>query len=476
MSRLLLRIASSSALVLELLGAGSTPPLGERVERPGLTVFRTPPASDSIDAEPEEAYVLSVSDEGGEPVVGTTVTFRGTNIEVAAPGGDFRQEIGLETDSRGETAVMVRFGGNAGRGRVVAAVPTLQLTDTLRLHITAGATVGPLIIPSDTTVVAGASFVLSARPVDRHGNPTGFPLDVTVDRGPVTVVGSELTGDAVGRARLSATAVGKTAYADVRVVPDGELVYTKGADAWLVRFDGSEARQLDVVVPHAREPSVSWDRAGIRIVLGGSTGFVVFDLGTHEVSPAVWPDGAAGSDVLWPRFGPADKVYYSSSDGHGAWDLREADRNGRSGEILIPSDRFPNNDFFPDWGPDGSRFTFTADWEERNRFVLRVADTSTDFVRTLGIEGTTPVWSPDGSLIAYQELGAVGVVSPDKPIHRQWNPNWSKGVTWSPRSDMLLGIHGGQIAILNVETGEELILGQFGHGIVAVAWRPDVPR
>ena len=259
---------------------------------------------------------------------------------------------------------------------------------------------------------------------------------------------------------------------DPLVVPDGELVYTRGGEAWLARFDGTQAKRLGFTVPSVREPSVAWSPDGARIVLGGNTGFVVYDLESETVSPSSWPGGTAGSDVIWPRFGPGGTIYYSSSDGQGEWDLRQMNPDGSSPAITIASARFPNNDFFPDWAPDGSQFVFTADWEERNRFLLRLSDPTVTTITTIDIEGVTHVWSPDGSLIAYQELGVVGVVAPDESISRSWDPGWSKGVTWSPQSEMLVGISGGKIAIIDVETGETLVLTHFGTGIDAVAWRP----
>lgn len=254
-------------------------------------------------------------------------------------------------------------------------------------------------------------------------------------------------------------------------LPD-QLVYTRGATAWLANLDGTDAVQLGFAVPAVREPSVSWSPDGTRIVLGGSDGFVVFDLTSGSLLPAAWPGGTAGSDVIWPRFGPGGKIYYSSSDGQGAWDLREMNPDGSSPAITIASGRFPNNDFFPDWAPDGSRFAFTADWEQRNRFLLRLSDPAATSIRTIDIEGVTHVWSPDGALIAYQELGFVGVVSPDESVDRSWDRGWSKGVTWSPESDRLMGISNGRIAIIDAETGAEEILSHFGTGIAAAAWRP----
>jgi len=108
------------------------------------------------------------------------------------------------------------------------------------------------------------------------------------------------------------------------------------------------------------------------------------------------------------------------------------------------------------------------------KFLLRISDPTVTSIQTTEVEGVTPVWSQDGALIGFQELGQVGVVSPDGSILRTWEPGWSRGVTWSPGSDMLVGISSGRMAIIDVTTGETMELATLGSQISAVAWRPTV--
>lgn len=395
--------------------AGSPGAEAAVVDGPARIVRRgAPPAFDTVGARPRAAYVVGVRNPDGTPVVGTRVTFAARNAQVAAPGGPLGSRVTLTTDSRGEVAAEIRHGGVTGTGQIIATVVTSGASDTLRVGV----------LPS-----------------------AAFAGDPARDRAPEA-----------GRASENAVKV-----------PVGELVLTKGREAWLASFDGSDLRKLPFTVPSAREPSVSWSRDGLRIVLASTRGFLVFDVedGTE------WRGGRRDVDALWPRFGPDGAVHYSAPAETGGWELvRMRPARGSAPEVTISADRFPNDDFFPDWSPGGDRFVFTADWERHSQYVLRIADRSGSRIASLGVEGVTPVWSPDGSLIAYQELGAVGVVSPDGLTAREWRLGWSKGVTWSPRSDRLVGLRAGHIEVVDVETGETLALTHFGGGISAVAWRP----
>lgn len=140
--------------------------------------------------------------------------------------------------------------------------------------------------------------------------------------------------------------------------------------------------------------------------------------------------------------------------------------------MTIPIGRFPNNDFYPDWHPDGRRFVFTADWEDYRHYLLRIYNAATDSITMLDVEGTTPAWSPDGTLIAYQNEGTVGVMAADGTDHRSWNVDWSRGVGWSPDGQALIGIVRGRLAVLDILTGETVTLWHLGGAYQNVDWRP----
>lgn len=460
-----------AALYLGTAGCGPEviPPAEEG--DPQLSRLTAPTGPDTVDAVSAVAYSVSVRRPGGAAVDPTSVLFEASNALVSEGPSPAAAALSTTTAADGSAAVSVIMGTAVGEATVVASVPALGLADTLVLEVLPGAADSAALTISDTTVIVGGTFIATASGVDRYGHPVSIAPEIA--SGPLSAVDSFFTANHFGVAELIAGRGTVRDTATVRAVPDGTIVYTDAGMARLVRFDGSEPETLGLSVPGVQEPSIDWSPDGYRVVVGGTDGFRVYDLLTQTTSPQVWPGGAAGTNIIWPRFGPnGNRIHYSSSTLDG-WDIRAADLEAGNASVTIGANVNPGQDLFPDWAPDSSGFVFSADWEETNTYYLRLANPDASVVTTLtSAEAVTPVWSPDGSLIAWQELGEVGVVSPDESVSRSWDPDWSKGVSWSPDGSTLVGLRSGTIAVIDVVTGETMELPELGTGIDAVAWRP----
>lgn len=59
--------------------------------------------------------------------------------------------------------------------------------------------------------------------------------------------------------------------------------------------------------------------------------------------------------------------------------------------------------------------------------------------------GSTPVWSPDGSHIAFQQGSEVLLMDPTGSNRRRLTDQWGYGLAWSPGGDEILGVSAGTV-------------------------------
>lgn len=121
------------------------------------------------------------------------------------------------------------------------------------------------------------------------------------------------------------------------------------------------------------------------------------------------------------------------------------------------------------WAPDGARLLAGVctqlGYESCARTEVHVFDVESGAGESLGIEGATPIWSPDGERIAYRSGYAIWVARADgsgsRRVTRQATPSTAPvEFTWGPGADdvtvrWLLEGPGYRYEIVDVDTGEQ---------------------
>lgn len=217
--------------------------------------------------------------------------------------------------------------------------------------------------------------------------------------------------------------------------PDGSLIAYESSTAdtsvlMVVAPDGSGTRPLtEPGDGDARDPS--WSPDGSRILFtsnrSGRNGLWTVDpdgsgiiLLIDDASSPKWsPDG---SRVAFSSFRDGDPAIYTiASDGTGL--VRVTDPDGSA-------------DF--DWSPDGTKIVFTC-LRDGSQDICVVNADGTELVRLTDSSDLEfdPLWSPDGSSIAYRRAGASAAMYTMNPdgtgqheVADAFHEEWSADGTW----------------------------------------------
>jgi Tol biopolymer transport system component len=219
------------------------------------------------------------------------------------------------------------------------------------------------------------------------------------------------------------------------VSPDGtRIAFDADIDGsrqvWVMNADGADPEPVTDEF-EAIEPT--WSPDGRRLAYTGiandglRTLFIV-DLGSGETKRVI----SERSDVFGADWSPdGDSIVYQVQQG-GGWRLRSVDV--RSGEaVTLCCDRRDSLASDADWSPDGGLLVFGYATPEDNFALHTLTPSGGDDTPVSPADPTRyhghPVWSPDGSQIAYQ--GAPGIWVLDLVTHadrlldpEMWGPVW----------------------------------------------------
>ena len=223
------------------------------------------PQSSNLLVGQQQTLTAEVTDNAGNPIAGSTVTFSSGATGVATVTATGPLTATVTTTGSGQATITGTSGTKSGTATInVAAVPVASVTVT----------------PTPDTVTLGGTVQLTATLKDSAGNTlTGRSVTwQSLNAGVATVSASGLvTSVGVGTAAISATAGGKTGLAEVTVnqVPVGSVTIAPLNDTVAV---GAQ-KQLAVTVLDANNhpitnPAVTWSSTNNGVAIVSSTGLL----------------------------------------------------------------------------------------------------------------------------------------------------------------------------------------------------------
>ena len=219
------------------------------------------------------------------------------------------------------------------------------------------------------------------------------------------------------------------------VSPDGtRIAFDAEADGsrqvWVMDADGTD---LERVTDGFEAIEPTWSPDGRRLAYTGMAEdglrtIFVLDLASGETGPVT----SERSDVFGADWSPdGESIAYQVEHGDG-WRLRSIDL--RSGDVVtLCCDRPDSMASDADWSPDGELLVFGYATPEDNFALHTLTPSGSDDTPVPPADPSRyhghPVWSPDGSQIAYQGAPGIWVVDlateSDRMLDPEmWGPVW----------------------------------------------------
>ena len=219
------------------------------------------------------------------------------------------------------------------------------------------------------------------------------------------------------------------------VSPDGtRIAFDAEVDGsrqvWVMNADGSDPEPVTDEI-EAVEPTWSPDGRHLAytgIATDGLRTIFIVDLGSGETQRVT----SERSDVFGADWSPdGDSIAYQVQHGDG-WLLRSVDvRSGKA--LTLCCDRRDSMASDADWSPDGELLVFGYSTPEDNFALHTLTASGSDDTPVPPPDPTRyhghPVWSPDGSRIAYQGAPGIWVLDlatrADRMLEPEmWGPAW----------------------------------------------------
>ncbi len=368
--------------------------------------------------------------------------------------------------------MLVSRGTHAGIGWLVVGVDSLGLADSMSFRILMMSPREVRLVPQDTTILAGASFLIRAYAVDVAGNTDSSSAVIRTDSAAVTVDSGVITGRAIGTATIDASFHSVATHATVSVVPDGHFLTIGRANGAVsiarTRTDGTE-RQVIYAEPASLVAPWSMDWIDpTSLVLPNPSGSGLLRVGLDgaatPIAIAVPPDSR---HVQWVASAHDGRTVYFAYQVNLA-EIWKADLISGSASLVLGSN-FQAIDTYPSISPDGRLLLFTTTRGFGIATIGLLDLFSGGPPRLLGLRGVDARWFPDGQHFAYIAAPYLKVSGLDGSDQRYLTPvGATAGVGFNRSTDgQWIAIPGGpRITFVNVATGLTIA----GPSAASVEW------
>lgn len=425
---------------------------------PPLSIIAGSGVTDTVDAKLSQALIVEVRGSDGLPARNVIVRFQSifatgglTPLALVAPlvSNSYSYFVVDTTDSRGRASALVDLGIVAGQSEILIQVPELNLEDTARYTALPGAAANLNISIRDTMVTIGAQYSLSAAASDRYGNKRPDDKITFSSRSAVATVDAsgKVTAAQEGRGTILVSTANFSDSAQVSVVLLRELVVWSGGKLSTVNTDGSQPKLLTTSADISLLPQ--WSPDGTKVLFYEADPASNARISTVDMNGIrtliVGPNDTLRSAAYGRFTRDGSWIYFTglaTSDLTFAYVAFRIKPDGTQLEQVGPT-AAEGGSARPDVSPDGTTEVFVG-----SSGALGIMDIATHTIKSFGVTGTFPRYSPDGTQIAY--LGGyngVGfqlyvmkadgtnsrLVSPANVIYQEWG-----GVDWSPDGQWLI--------------------------------------